>query len=92
MTFIDVSPDCLYLTIFPNFSEEFYKKSGKDKSVKCLPYFPTKTITQRKGEFNFKLDTSISINENNVKNGYAIKIIEGTPFSDVKEYINNIIT
>ena len=63
-----------------------------DKSKKCKPYFPTKSITQRKGAFNFKLDTSISINDNNVKNGYTLKIIEDTTFTHVKEYINKTIT
>ena len=92
MTFIDVSPKSIYLTIFKNFSEEFYKESGMDKSKKCKPYFPTKSITQRKGAFNFKLDTSISINDNNVKNGYTLKIIEDTTFTDVNEYINKTIT
>ena len=91
MTFIDISPNSIYLTIFPNFPEDFYKKSGNDKS-KCEPYFPTKTITRRKDVGNFKLDTSIAINENNVKNGYTIKISEETTFDIVKDYINKNIT
>ena len=92
MTFIDFSTNCIYLTIFKNWSEEFYKESGMDKSKKCTPYFPTKTITQRKGGFNFKLDTSISINDNNADNGYTLKITEGTTFMNVKDYIDKTIT
>jgi len=92
MTFIDISPKDIYLTIFKNWSEDFYKESGMDKSKKCLPYFPSKTITQRKGAFNFKLDTSLPINEENVKKGYTLKITENTTFMDVKNYINKTIT
>jgi len=91
MTFIDISPNFIYLTIFPNWDEIFYKKSGKDKSIKCLPYFPTKTITQRKSAFNFKLDTSLSINESNVEKGKTLKITHDTTYNNVNEYINRII-
>jgi len=92
MTFIDISPTDIYLTIFKNWPEDFYKESGMDKSKKCLPYFPTKTITQRKGGYNFKLDTSLSINEDNVEKGYTLKLTENTTFTDVKNYINKTIT
>jgi len=90
MCFIDICPNCVYITIFNNFDEEFYKESGKDKSFKCLPYFPTKTITQRKGGFNFKLDTTPTINEKNVKNGQSIKITDNCD-CNFKYYINSII-
>ena len=70
MIFIDISPEIVYITIFKNFSEEQYKKKG----FKCNPFFPTKSITQRKGEGNFKLDTSIKINNECVKNLYSIII------------------
>jgi len=73
MIFIDVSPECIYLTIFKNFNEEFYK-SG----MKCEPYFPTKIITWRKQSGSFKLDTTIKINENNIINGNTIKINENS--------------
>ena len=46
--FLDIAPAKIYLTVFPNFPKEFYKKSGKDSSIKCSPYFPTKSITWRK--------------------------------------------
>ena len=59
----------------------------KDKSKKCEPYFPTMTITRRKGNGNFKLNTSLQINEINVEKGYTLKITEETSFDIVKEYI-----
>ena len=77
MIFIDVAPDCIYLTIFKNFNEEFYK-SGE----KCKPYFPTKSITWRKQSGAFKLDTTIKINEENIikrdsfKIGYNVNLLE----------------
>ena len=92
MVFIDFSPDSIYLTIFPNWTEGFYKESGSDKSKKCGPYFPTRTITQRKGEFNFKLDTTMVINEGNVKKDITLKVTNDTNFENVKEYINRVIT
>jgi hypothetical protein len=64
MLFLDISPIKIYITIFKNFSEEFYKNSGRDSSNKCLPYFPSKSITWRKKTGAFKLDTTICINEN----------------------------
>lgn len=70
MMFIDVSPECIYLTIFKNFDEDFYK-SGR----KCKPFFPTKSITWRKGCGSFKLDTTIKINEDNIINKYTLKIV-----------------
>ena len=69
MIFIDVSPTCIYLTVFKKFDEETYKTKKK-----CTPYFPTKSITWRKKSGAFKLDTSVKINEENVKNGYTLKI------------------
>jgi len=84
--FVDVSHNCIYLTIFENFSEEIYK------SRKKLPkYFPTKTITWRKGSGAFKLDTTISINEKSIINGNAIKITETTHSDDIAKFIKKII-
>lgn len=86
MVFIDISPESIYLTIFPNYSEEFYK-SGK----KCDPYFPTKSVTWRKGTGAFKLDTSVKINEENVANGYTLKIQETTVLEETRNYIIRVI-
>jgi hypothetical protein len=82
MLFIDVAPECIYLTIFKNFSEDFYK-SGK----KCEPYFPTKMVTWRKGTGAFKLDTSIKINEENITKGHTFKITDDVNLNELKEYI-----
>ena len=86
MLFIDISPQQLYLTIFPNFTEDQYKSGNK-----CEPYFPTKSVTWRKGKGAFKLDTTISINETNITRGYTIKITETTDFNEIGEFINNIV-
>ena len=86
MMFIDISPIDVYLTIFKNFTEEQYKKQG----FVCKPYFPTKTITRRKGMGNFKLDTTIKINELSIKYGYTIKI-KSDNFKEIGEFINKSI-
>ncbi len=86
MIFMDISPTCIYLTIFPNFTEEVYKNG-----IKCEPYFPSKIITWRKKVGSFKLDTSIGINERNVKEGHAIKITEKSTISDIHTFINTKI-
>jgi len=82
MVFIDVAPICIYLTIFKNFNEEFYKSSSK-----CIPYFPTKTITWRKKTGAFKLDTTIKINENNIIKGHTLKIDDNIHVNEVKTFI-----
>jgi hypothetical protein len=89
MLFLDISPDKMYVTIFPNFTEDFYKKSGSDSTVKCSPSFPTKSITWRKQKGAFKLDTSINIDES-CNNSFTID----KNFEDVvrfKNFIDNII-
>jgi hypothetical protein len=65
MIFFDIAPTKLYITVFRNFSKEFYERSGVDSTVKCIPYFPTKSITWRKKKGAFKLDTTIKINNDN---------------------------
>lgn len=82
LIFIDISPKCIYLTIFKNFTEEFYKKKQK-----CIPYFPTKSITWRKKTGAFKLDTTIKINEENIINGYSFKINENSNLINLKYFI-----
>lgn len=82
MLFIDVSPYCIYITIFKNFNEEFYKSKNK-----CIPYFPTKSITWRKGSGAFKLDTTISINEKNIQTGYTYKLNQYVNLYELKEFI-----
>jgi len=85
MIFIDISPEIVYITIFKNFLEEQYKENG----FKCH-IFPTKRITRRKGEGNFKLDTSIKINNECVKNGHSI-IIKNDNINEIGKFINKII-
>lgn len=85
MIFVDISPVCIYLTIFKNFDEKTYKSKEK------LPYFPTKTITWRKEKGAFKLDTSVKINELSVENGHAIKITPTTSNDTIASFIKKII-
>ncbi len=85
MIFIDISPDCIYLTIFNNFDEATYKSKEK------LQYFPTKSITWRKEKGAFKLDTSVKINEHSIECGHAIKIVPTTPNEFVASFIRKSI-
>lgn len=87
MLFLDITPDKMYVTIFRNFPEEFYRSSASN-NIKCEPYFPTKSVTQRKGVGAFKLDTTISINEKNT-NEYTLVLDEKN--SDFKKFVNRII-
>lgn len=82
MIFIDVAPSCIYLTIFKNFNEEFYK-SGE----KCVNYFPTKSITWRKQSGAFKLDTTVKINEENILKGNSFRIDSTVNLLELKTYI-----
>lgn len=80
--FIDVAPICIYLTIFKNFNEEFYKSGAK-----CYPYFPTKSITWRKGTGAFKLDTTIKINEENILKEHTFRIDNSVNIEQLKTFI-----
>ena len=93
MIFFDIAPEKMFITIFPNFSEEFYKKSGEDsKNNKCMPYFPNKSITWRKKKGAFKLDTTIKINETNETNKNTFIIDKNTnDLSKFKLFVDNII-
>ena len=63
MLWVDIAPHEWWITLVPNYSEEFYRKSGTDCSVKCDMWgFPTKSITWRKGIGAFKFDTTEKLN------------------------------
>ncbi len=82
MIFIDVAPQSIYITIFENFNEDFYKSGAK-----CTPYFPTKKVTWRKGKGAFKLDTTIQINEENIIKGHTFKINSTSNLDELKTFI-----
>ena len=84
LLFLDVATTCKYLIVIPNFSEEHYKNGNK-----CEPYFPTKKVTWRKGEGAFKLDTTLKIDEECVKNGFAIKITHETTFEEIGVFLKS---
>lgn len=88
--FLDISPEKMYVIIFKNWSREFWKKSGRDSKIKCGPYFPTKSVTWRyKFTGNFKLDTTVKINECCPE----VFTIDKNPinFSEFKEFVDKII-
>ena len=89
MIFLDISPTKMFITIFSNFSEDFYKKSGMNSAFKCEPYFPSKSITWRKQKGAFKLDTTEKINESS-KYTFVIDNTKNN-FSDFKTFVNSII-
>ena len=89
MIFIDITPDKIFVTIFKNYPEEFYKSSGRQSSIKCHPYFPTKSITWRKQLGAFKLDTTVKINEV-CPNTFTIDE-HTTDYSKFKTFVDNII-
>lgn len=82
MVFIDVAPNCIYFTIFKNFNEEFYKSGAK-----CEPYFPTKSITWRKGTGAFKLDTSVKINEDSIIKQNTFRIDDTINLVELRTFI-----
>ena len=88
IAFIDISPNKFYITLFPNFSEEFYKTSGQNSKIKCKPIFPSRSITWRKKTGAFKLDTTISIIE---KNNYTFVWDETKKYEDFAKFIHSII-
>lgn len=85
MIFVDISPECIYITIFANFDENTYKNKEK------LPCFPTKAITWRKEKGAFKLDTTVKINEVNVEKGHTLKITSATSNDTIAAFIKRII-
>ena len=85
MIFVDISPECIYLTIFANFDEETYK------SKKKLVLFPTKSVTWRKEKGAFKLDTNVKLNEQSIEKGYSIKITPTTPNEYIASFIQRMI-
>ena len=89
MIFLDIAPAEMYLTIFKNFDEEFYKSSGCDSSLKCIPYFPTRSICWRKHTGAFKLDTTVAIN---MKSQFTFKLDAGASnWLEMTEFINSNI-
>lgn len=85
MIFVDFAPNCIYLTIFRNFTEDIYK------SKKKLICFPTKSVTWRKKSGSFKLDTSVKINTWSIKQGNAIRITSETSNDEIASFIKRTV-
>lgn len=88
MLFLDIAPHSMYITLFPNFTEEFYIQSGKDNTIKCDPVFPTKSICWRKLKGAFKLDTTKKIN---LTCPYTFEWTPDTDYKHFATFINDII-
>ena len=98
MCFIDIAPNTITTTLFPNFTEEQYKTSG----FKC-PYFPTRSVCWRKAKVDetgakigggaFKLDTTVKLNEvqSRVDNAHTFVWKSAADDSKIGDFINNII-
>ena len=86
--FVDIAPKLFYITIFKNFSKDFYMESGRNSKVKCIPYFPSKSICWRKQKGAFKLDTTVKINENNK---YTFKWTEQSKLRDFNKFVREIV-
>jgi hypothetical protein len=98
MLYVDVFPMGIYVTLFPNMTEEQYKTPR----FKC-PYFPTRSICWRKAKIDssgvkvgggaFKLDTAVKLNEKASKLANPRTIKWTSPADDAKivALINNVI-
>lgn len=79
----------IYITIFKNFTETFWKDAGTDSNIKFAPYFPSRSCTWRQKEGHFKLTTTIEINDKGCEKGCTYKIDphdeEGGTF---REFVN----
>lgn len=84
LVFVDITPESFFITILKNFTESHYKCKGS----KCAPHFPTKTITRRKEQGNFKFDTSVKLNR---KSSATIEITKTTTMSELGLFINTSI-
>ena len=86
MIFLDISPDIIYLTIFPNFDETFYKSRNL-----CMPYFPTRRVCWRKKSGAFKLDLGLKNIYNCIIIGNTLEINKNTSMEQIGIFINKII-
>ena len=95
MLWIDIAPDKWWIHLLPNFSEEFYRESGKKGSkLKCKDWgFPTKKITHRKELGTFKFDTTEKLNETASKKngGYTFCVTHPQTDETLAQFINRII-
>lgn len=88
--FLDISPKKMYITIFKNWPQEHWEKSGRDSKIKCGPCFPTRSVTWRDNfTGDFKFTTTVKINE--VCPNTFIFDETQTDYSKFKEFIDKII-
>jgi len=66
----------VFIDITPKRSIARFSRTSKNNITRLgriAPFFPTKQVTRRKQEGNFKLDTTLSINEENIKKDISSK-------------------
>lgn len=87
MIFIDIAPECFFITIFENFTEDEYK-SGE----KCPRVFTTKKVTRRKKSADglhggaFKLDSSFDLCNEYVRQGNTLRWCSATTQDEICKY------
>ena len=87
MIFLDIAPEKMYLTIFKNFTEEFYKEMRLIKEVCAL--LPNKVNLLEKAKGAFKLDTTVAINK---KSEFTFTLDSDTSnWDEMTEFINSKI-
>lgn len=88
MIFIDIAPNCFFITIFQNFTEEHYKSGNK-----CPHVFTTRKVTRRKKSKDglhggaFKLDTSFKLCSTYAKQGNTLCWYPTTKDDEICKYI-----
>ena len=98
MLFVDIFPKGIYISLFPNMTEEQYKTP----KFNC-PYFPTRSICWRKAKIDsagvktgggaFKLDTTVKLNEKaaSLATPRTIKFTSKADDAKIVALIHNVI-
>jgi len=86
--FLDIHPKKYYITIMPNFTEKQWRAHEK-----ASPYFPTRSLGQRKKTGAFKFDTTEKLNNEKslLLEGNTLCCKSGTTIEEVSSFINRII-
>jgi hypothetical protein len=89
MIFLDISPSMVFISIFPNFSEAFYRKSASDPSFKCEPVFSTTSFSHQKRKGSFSISLGIRSLERSKFTFKAHK--DNMDFHAFKKFVDSII-
>ena len=89
MIFLDISPCMVFISIFPNFSEAFYRKSASLPSFKCEPVFSTTSFSHQKRKGSFSIALGIRSLERSKFTFKAHK--DNMDFHAFKKFVDSII-